>query len=129
MYEENNSTSKLVIKLLHAEPSIYTDGLDHLKRLIKSLNKSKLLACFLLFVTGSSIIIVNQIEVAFNTSVRHSRSIVAHTCAPVLETPSTFQTNNELSEQFSNILLIPLLCRLILFEDQCTETLISKGVF
>ena len=107
MYEEKNPTSKRVIKLLHAEPSSDTERmcLDHLKRFIKSLNESKL-AGFLQFVTGSNIITVNQIEVAFNTSAGHSRSIVAHTCAPVLEIPSTFQTYNELSEQFSNILLI-----------------------
>ena len=107
MYEGKNPTSRRVIKLLHAEPSSDSERtcLDHLKRFIKSLNESKL-AGFLQFVTGSNIITVSQIEVAFNTSVGHSRSIVAHTCAPVLEIPSTFQTYNELSEQFSNILLL-----------------------
>ncbi len=107
MYEEKNPTSKRVIRLLHAEPSSEAERmcLDHLKRFIKSLNESKL-AGFLQFVTGSNIIAVNEIEVAFNTSAGHSRSIVAHTCGPILEIPSTFQTYNELSEQFSNILLI-----------------------
>ena len=66
MYEEKNPTSKRVIKLLHAEPSSDTERmcLDHLKRFIKSLNESKL-AGFLQFVTGSNIVTVNQIEVAF----------------------------------------------------------------
>jgi hypothetical protein len=86
MYEEKNPTSKRVIRLLHAEPSSEAERmcLDHLKRFIKSLNESKL-AGFLQFVTGSNIIAVNEIEVAFNTSAGHSRSIVAHTCGPSLE--------------------------------------------
>lgn len=107
MYEEKKPTSKRVIKLLQPESSTDAERtcFDHLKRFIKSLNEVKL-AGFLQFVTGSNIITVNEIKVTFNTSAGHERSIVSHTCAPVLELPSTFQTYNELSEQFSNILMI-----------------------
>ena len=105
LYEEKRPTSKRVIKLLKAEPSCDAERtcLDHLKRYIKSLGESQL-ARLLQFVTGSNIITVEEIGVTFTDSVGVSRCIVAHTCGPLLELPSTFQTYNELSEEFSNIL-------------------------
>lgn len=106
MYEEKKPTSKRIIKLMHAEPCSDAERacLDHLKRYIKSLDDSKL-AGFLQFVTGSNIITVKEIEVSFTNSIGAARCIVAHTCAPLLELPSTFQTYNELSEEFSNTLI------------------------
>ena len=107
MYEAKKPTSKRVIKLLKAEPSCDMErgSLDHLKRYIKSLDDSKL-AGLLKFLTGSNIITVDEIEVAFTTSVGGNRHIVAHTCGPLLELPSTFQTYNELCEEISSILAI-----------------------
>lgn len=106
MYEEKKPTSKRVIKLLRAEPRSEAERtcFEHLKRFIKSLNESKL-AGFLQFINGSNIVTVSEIKVAFNTSVGLARSIVSRTCGPVLEIPSTFQTYNELSEEFTNILI------------------------
>ena len=106
MYEEKNPTPKRVVKLLQAEPNSDPERtcFEHLKRFVKSLNESKL-AVFLHFVTGSNIITVNKIEVAFNTSVGLTHSILSHTCAPVLKIPSTFQSYIELSEEFTNVLI------------------------
>lgn len=105
LYEEKRPTPKRVIKLLKAEPSSDVERacLDHLKRYIKSLGESQL-AGLLQFVTGSNIITVEEIQVTFTDTVGVSRCIVAHTCGPLLELPSTFQTYNELSEEFSNTL-------------------------
>ena len=105
MYERKKPTSKRVIKLLNAEPSSDAEkaSIDHLKRFIKSLDDAKL-AGLLQFITGSNIITVERIEVAFTDSAGASRCIVAHTCGPLLELPSTYQTYNELSVEFSKTL-------------------------
>ena len=105
MYEEKRPTPKRVVKLLKAEPSsdVERTCLDHLKRYIKSLGESQL-AGLLQFVTGSNIITVEEIQVTFTDTVGVSHCIVAHICGPLLELPSTFQTYNELSEEFSNTL-------------------------
>lgn len=105
MYERKKPTSKHVIKLLKADPSSDAEraSFDHLKRFTKSLDDSKL-AGLLQFITGSNIIAVTEIEVAFTSSVGAHRCIVAHTCGPLLELPSTFQTYSELSEEFTNTL-------------------------
>ena len=57
-----------------------------------------------IFITGSNIITVERIKVAFTDSVGAGRCIVAHTCGPLLELPSTYQTYNELSVEFSKTL-------------------------
>ena len=105
LYEEKRPTSKRVIKLLKADPCSNAEGecFDHLKRYIKSLGESQL-SGLLQFVTGCNIITVDEICVTFTEAVGISRCIVAHTCGPLLELPSTFQTYNELSEEFSKIL-------------------------
>ena len=105
MYERKKPTSKRVIKLLHAEPSSDAEraSIDYLKRFVKSLDDSRL-AGLLQFITGSNIITVERIKVAFTDSVGAGRCIVAHTCGPLLELPSTYQTYNELSVEFSKTL-------------------------
>lgn len=105
MYERKKPTSKHAIKLLNVDPSSDAESasFDHLKRFIKSLDDSKL-AGLLQFITGSNITAVTEIEVAFNSSFGAHRCIVAHTCGPLLELPSTFQTYSELSEEFTNTL-------------------------
>ena len=105
MYAARVPSSKRVIKLLSAEPCSENERVcfDHLKRYIKSLNENTL-AAFLQFVTGSDIVTVEKIEVSFNTTSGTAREIVARTCAPVLELPSTYQSYSELSEEMSNTL-------------------------
>ena len=106
MYEDKIPTSRRVVKLFQAEPKTDSERtcFDHLKRFVKSMSGSKL-AAFLQFLTGSNIITVERIEVSFIDSVEPVRRIVAHTCAPLLELPSTFQTYNELCEELTNTLM------------------------
>ncbi|XP_028410759.1 uncharacterized protein LOC114533439 [Dendronephthya gigantea] len=105
MYAEKKPSAKRLIKLLDAKPNSDADRacLDHLKRYIKSLDET-MMGGFLQFITGSNIITVSNIAVSFNSNEGHSRGIVAHTCGPLLEVPSTYQSYNELAEDFSNIL-------------------------
>jgi len=104
VYEAKKPTQKKVCKLLISNPS--TDAqrecFSHLKRFVKSLDDN-LVSVFLQYVTGSNIIAVDSIEVAFSEESGKTRRPVAHTCAPLLVIPSTCQSYNELSEEFSNI--------------------------
>ena len=105
MYEEKKPTSKRVIKLIEAEPKTGADRacLDHLKRYIKSL-EDNMLAGLLQFLTGSDIISVQKIQMSFKTNKGLVRGIVAHTCGPLLELLSTYQSYNKLSEELTDIL-------------------------
>ena len=105
IYSEKRASSKRIIKLIEADPKSEAERtcLEHLKRFIKSLDDN-MLAGFLQFVTGSDIINVTKIILSFNSNEGHLRGIVAHTCGPLLELSSTYQTYNELSEEFTNIL-------------------------
>ena len=50
------------------------------------------------------IIAVTEITVAFNSLDGADRSPIARTCGPVLEVPTTYQSYNELSEEFENLI-------------------------
>ena len=105
MFEEKTASPKKVLKLLSAQPEndAERESFDHLKRFIKSLNDGALSA-FLQFTTGSDIIIFDSLEVTFVNVDGLSRRPIAHTCTPSLELPSTYQSFNELSEEFSSLL-------------------------
>lgn len=104
LYEERKPTPKKVVKLLEASPQNDAERccLDHLKRYLKSLEGN--ISNFLRFVTGSDILTCTSIKVTFNTLEGLMRRPVAHTCGPTLELPTTYQSYNELVEEFSSIL-------------------------
>ena len=105
MYETKKPTGKKVIKLLTANPENESEwnSFDHLKRYIKSLGEVALKA-FLQFTTGSDVIAVTELTVPFNSLDRAHRSSVARICGPVLEVPTTYQSYNELAEEFANLI-------------------------
>lgn len=111
LYVQRKPTSKKVIKLLQSDPSNDAErsSLDHLKRYIKSL-QSNLLETFLQFVTGSDVLLCNNITVTFSNLLNDpvqsgkGRRPIVRTCGPVLELPSTYQSYNELSEEFTELL-------------------------
>ena len=105
LYDIKRPTAKKIVKLIKLEP--VTDQvqqcLDHFKKYIRSLQGSSL-SVFLQFITGSDIISCDSIEVTFSALDGTSRRPVAHTCGPLLEIPSSYQSYNELSEEFSELL-------------------------
>ena len=105
MFEEKTASPKKVLKLLSPQPEndAKRESFDHLKRFIKSLNDGAL-STFLQFTTGSDIIIVDSLEVTFVNVDGLSHRPIAHTCTPSLELPSTYQSFDELSEEFSSLL-------------------------
>ena len=103
MHSSKKPTAKKIIELLNSTPSSDAERqcFDHLKRFIKSLDDN-LLCILLQFISGSNI--KEKTDLAFNTMSGNLRSPTAHTCGPLLVIPSTYQTYNELSEEFTHIL-------------------------
>ena len=105
MYESKKPTPRRIVKLLQANPSTEAEHtcLDHLKRYIRSLEGSGVNQ-FLAFITGSDVIVHECITVSFLEHVGTEKRPIAHTCGPVLELPSTYDSYNELAEQFNYII-------------------------
>ena len=78
-------------------------SLDHLKRYVRSL-EGKALERFLHFLAGSDVITCEHITVEFNSLDGIQRRPVVHTCGPMLELPTTYESYTELAEEFSNIM-------------------------
>ena len=104
LFSEKKPSGKKVIKLLDVHPSSEAERacFDQLKRYIRSIEGN--LGCFLHFITGSNIIACEKITIMFNQLDGKSRRPIAHTCTPSLELSSTYQSFNELAEEFSNVL-------------------------
>ena len=104
LFSEKKPNGKKVLKMLDSHPSSDAERacFDHLKRYIRSIEGN--IGCFLHFVTGSNIIICEKIAIMFNQLNGKARRPVAHTCTPLLELSSTYQSYNELAEEFSNVL-------------------------
>ena len=96
LYEAKVPTTKRVCKLSEAQPVSNSERecFEHLKRFVKSLDDN-LFGAFLQFITGSNILTVDKIQVGFSANTGATRSPVAHTCAPLLIVPSTYQSYNE----------------------------------
>lgn len=104
-YNEKKPSSKKIVKLLSASPesAAQQSSLDHLKRYVRNL-EGNALGNFLQFLTGSDIIVCDSISVTFTQLDGMTRRPVAHTCGPLLELPSTYQSYNELAEELTSIL-------------------------
>ena len=102
---DSKPTAKKVIKSLVATPKneAERESLGFLKKFIKSLDAVSL-KVFLKFLTGSDVLIQKNISVSFNSVAGIARAPVAHTCGSCLELPSTYQSYNELAEDFTKIL-------------------------
>ena len=105
MIEDKAASTKKVLKLLSAKAESDAERVcfDHLKRFVKSLSEGALVA-FLQFTTGSDIVVCDCIEIVFVSLDGLARRPVAHTCKPSLELPTTYQSYNELCEEFSSLL-------------------------
>ena len=105
MYQSKCPTAKKVIKRLKAETTDESQRqtISHLKRYIKSL-EGKALERFLHYVTGSDVLTCESIEVTFNSLSGFLRRPVVHTCGPVLELPTTYESYMDLAEEFTNVM-------------------------
>ena len=104
-YKSKAPSAKKIIRLFQAEPSndAERECLAHLKRFVKSL-EGHALGKFLHFCTGSDVITCDSITVTFSTPSGLERRPIAHTCAPLIELPSTYESYLALAEEFQNIM-------------------------
>ena len=105
LYDSKRPTAKKVIKPFNAEPANEQErqSFTHLKRFVKSL-EGKALQQFLHFCTGSDVITCSKIDIEFSIIDGFKRHPVAHTCGPMLQLPSTYESYPELVEEFSTIM-------------------------
>ena len=105
LYNKGKPTVKKVLNLLAAEPSnnLQRDALSYLKRYIRGLEEERMTK-FFRYCTGATMICVEHIEVTFTDLDGSARRPVAHTCGPLLELPSTYQSFLQFREEMNNIL-------------------------
>lgn len=105
MYDDLKPTTRKMLKLLSASPSNAAEAqsLKFLQQYIRGLDEMGLRK-MLRFVSGSDVICVKKIETTFRNLEGFSRRPIAHTCGPVLELPSTYNSYPELRSEIEGIL-------------------------
>lgn len=105
IYQKLEPTTKKVLQLLKDEPTTSDERavLGYLKRFIRGLEVTQLKR-FLVFTTGSDLMVCESLDINFVKVDGLGRRPVAHTCGPCLELPTTYQSFAELREEFSSIL-------------------------
>ena len=79
------------------------DAISYLKRYLRGLNDERLRKV-LRYLTGANVICVDRIYVTFTCLDGFERRPIAHTCAPSLELPSTYQNFPEFRQEMNNII-------------------------
>lgn len=97
-------SARKVVRSIECSPSNDAERqcLDFLKKFIRSLD-SPALCTFLKYTTGSDIL-PDSIAVSFTSMDGFARRPIVHTCGPLLELPCTYQSFNELAEEFTSLL-------------------------
>ena len=105
LYASKRPTARKIIKLFKAETQNESQkqSLDHLKPYVRTL-EGKAIERFLHFITGSDVIACEHITVEFNTLDGFDRRPTVHTCGPVLELPTAYDSYTDLAEEFTNLM-------------------------
>ena len=105
MYDAKKPTARKVIRLLQCTPSNKeeSNALAYLKQVIKGLDDS-MLKKFLRYFTGADMICTPKIEISFNRMLGLTRAPQAHTCGPLIELPSTYNSYPELRREITSLL-------------------------
>ena len=106
VYLRSTPTAASVLKII-TEPTLsnaaQATAFSFLMQYIGNMKKDELRE-FLRFVTGSSALIVDEIQITFNGTAGISRAPMAHTCSSILELPASYATYLEFSQEFDAIL-------------------------
>ncbi|XP_057293155.1 uncharacterized protein LOC130621818 [Hydractinia symbiolongicarpus] len=104
-YKKILPTNRKVVKILNAEPknAAERECFDYLKQFIRGLDEIGL-KTFLRFCTGSDVLLVEKLRVEFVPCSTAARRPIAHTCAPMLEMPSSYSNFCEFRAEMHNIL-------------------------
>ena len=107
LYEKLEPTTKKVVKMLKCEPANGAERIvfSNLKRFVKGLESNQLKR-FLIFTTGSDLMVCDYLNISFTKAYGFSRRPIAHTCGLCLELPISYQSFQDLREEFSSILAL-----------------------
>lgn len=107
VYLKLEPTTKKILQILKGEPSGDDERVvfGYLKRFVKGLEGNQLKR-FLVFTTGSDLMVCESLGINFVKVDGLGRRPVAHTCGPFLELPTTYQSFPEFREEFSSILAL-----------------------
>ena len=82
--------------------------LNYLKRMLRSAEDA-LLRKILRYITGSKLVTVDKVTVVFHANTGSVPEIIAHTCAAILDLPSSgYHSFHDFREQFKSLLNNPL---------------------
>ena len=108
LYSKLKTTSKKVLNLLELSERLTSKDemitFDFLKRFDRTLRQDDLTK-FLRYSTGADVVCVENIKVMFTKSSGAGRAIIAHTCGPVLEVPTTYENYAAFQGEFLNTLI------------------------
>eukprot|EP00794_Sanderia_malayensis_P000832 gene832-124_t len=106
LIKQKEVSAKKIIKLFQSNPGneAERETMEHLKRFVKSLD-AKDLGLFLKLLTGSDVISVDLIEITYTSLQGAAHRPIFHTCGPLLELPSTYDSYSDLAEEMNNLLL------------------------
>ena len=92
LYEFLRPTNKKVTNLLSTNPKTLAEStsLGYLQKYMRMLRHEDI-KTFLRFCTGADVLCVKQIKVSFSKLDGIERRLVAHTCWPLMEVPTTYE--------------------------------------
>lgn len=106
VYIASTPTAASILNVI-SEPSVMdaaeTTVFGYLNRYVGNM-RNKEVRNFLRFVTGSSALVVDKINIRFNGLSGLSRRPIAHTCGCMLELPTSYATSLEFSMEFDSVL-------------------------
>ena len=104
-YNSATPTAKKILQLLEVECQNDREKeiLYYLKKVIRGISNGDL-SKFLRYVTGADVICVDKITMGFNELDGAERRVIAHTCGPLLELPTTYDCYFKFKEEFLNLL-------------------------
>jgi hypothetical protein len=104
-YEQVQPSARKVVQILKCEPSNASEAaaFRYFTQYIRAQSDKNLMK-FLRYLTGSDIICMDKITVSFSKLEGLQRRIIAHTCGPVVELPSTYSAYREFRLEMDNTL-------------------------
>ena len=105
MYKANKTTIKKVLNLLKASPTSSEENqvMKYLQQFIRAQSDISLKK-FLHFLMSADSLCVDEIKVTFTQLEGLARRPVAHTCGPLLELPSTYQSYPEFRREMDSLM-------------------------
>ena len=104
-YNSATPTAKKILQLLEVECQNDKEKeiLCYLKKFIRGISNDDL-SKFLRYDTGADVICVDKTTVGFNELDGGEQTVIAHTCGPLLELPTTYDCYVKFKEEFLNLL-------------------------